>query len=796
MKQKLLALFSFIILMTVFRVSTFAQVELVNYEETWQKFLKEPLTSAVSKLTQPEKSNSIDYLKYCLMYATSYFCADNLKDAKLMMEEINKIGTTEHSKISGFKERYEELGKKIEAYYQVGELWTTFMANKNVGLEDLNKIPAGKTVCEKGTLAKYFYISAYANYCAGNFSATKTDFENKVLSLVEKANFDPKNVAGLPEEIKFMKEIIRVNNLLDIAWAEYMKTNVSPGFKDDLEQVKCNLIPNMKIYVLRAMADVCKNGNQMLKKIKELQAINTQTIPADLQKKIDWLDAEVSKYNGNLADLNKAWQEFVSTNNVDKNLNYKGIFCEKDAQVKSLLIEGTLEYCTKGEEKLTEIDKVIKEFNPTLDQTTKDKITKLRALVKKENENVASFNKAWEEFSTNDTIITNTSFPFEYCSKEMLARAYIMDGRLGICSRADSRLADLLKLKKSGNFEGFSELTLNKFADFEIRANKVKSDNEHLNNLWSTFVNNKDTIEGEYSFVDKYCDKIMQVKSWCLLGHYNTCERGQQYLSKIDEFQKEHNLVFDTELACRVTRLRIKVWDCRYWELVEKAWVMTHAEREDFGPKSAQVMYKDLNGPKQVCETKVEYEPLGKIGIKYTVKIYLCQNVDLAKMGDPEYYKKIAKWIDTEVLVKYCSPDFRCKKDFNLYIEGHTDGNPMGYHKYTESFNIPKGTPYTHFIGTKDTIEKVLDKTITYELKTNMELGLGRAWTVKKQLDFIGAPVTIGAYEHPAEEKGGEFRRMEVELFMPNLLLDFFEARLKELLEASGIGPQPKQCKG
>jgi hypothetical protein len=37
---------------------------------------------------------------------------------------------------------------------------------------------------------------------------------------------------------------------------------------------------------------------------------------------------------------------------------------------------------------------------------------------------------------------------------------------------------------------------------------------------------------------------------------------------------------------------------------------------------------------------------------------------------------------------------------------------------------------------------------------------------------------------------------MEVELFLPNLLLDFFEAKLKELLDASGIGPQPKQCEG
>jgi hypothetical protein len=36
---------------------------------------------------------------------------------------------------------------------------------------------------------------------------------------------------------------------------------------------------------------------------------------------------------------------------------------------------------------------------------------------------------------------------------------------------------------------------------------------------------------------------------------------------------------------------------------------------------------------------------------------------------------------------------------------------------------------------------------------------------------------------------------MEVEINMPNLLLDFFEKRLNILLEASGIGPQPKNCK-
>jgi hypothetical protein len=461
-------------------------------------------------------------------------------------------------------------------------------------------------------------MSAYAYYCKGDLANCKTDFENKVVSLVEKANFDPKRVAGLSEEIKFMKEVLRVNLLLDQAWSQYMTSDKSPGFTTDLNIIKCYVIPNLKILVLRSMVDICKYGSENLKKIQSLLSTNTHNVPADLQGKIDWLTANMNEFNGDEGELKK---------------------------------------------------------------------------------------------------------------------------------------------------------------------------------LWSTFISNNDTIATPYTVSEKYCDKIIQVKSWCLMGHFNTCNQGQDYLTKIDEFQKLHSLSFDTELACRITRLRLKVWDCRYWELVEKAWALTHEEMLIFGPKSAEIMRKDLNGPKQICETKVEFEPLGKIGIKYIIKIYLCQNVDLAKMGDPEYYKKIAKWIDTEVLIKYCSADYRCKKDFVIYIEGHTDGNPMGAHKYSESFGIPKGTAFTHFIGTKDTLQKTLEKDINFDLKTNMELGLGRAWTIKKQLNFMNVPITIGAYEHPANEKGGEFRRMEVELNIPNLMLDFFEARLKELLEKSGIGPQPKNCK-
>ena len=162
-------------------------------------------------------------------------------------------------------------------------------------------------------------------------------------------------------------------------------------------------------------------------------------------------------------------------------------------------------------------------------------------------------------------------------------------------------------------------------------------------------------------------------------------------------------------------------------------------------------------------------------------------------MGDPEYYKKIATWVDNQVLQKYCEKSMRCKEEFFIYLEGHTDGHPFNGARYKKSLEIPQGTPYTHFLNGVAT-PKETKREITTSLKSNMELGIARAWTVKNQLDFMGVPIQIGAYEHPKSEKGGEYRKIDIELNITNLLLDFYNKRLMELIAAAGIGERPKEC--
>jgi len=205
-------------------------------------------------------------------------------------------------------------------------------------------------------------------------------------------------------------------------------------------------------------------------------------------------------------------------------------------------------------------------------------------------------------------------------------------------------------------------------------------------------------------------------------------------------------------------------------------------------------MQLDLNDGGNPCETKVEYASLGKIGMQLTVSTFLCQDVDLAKMGDPDYYKKIANWIDEQILTEYCGEDMRCKEDFFIYIEGHTDGNAFRGITYKNALDIPAKTAFMHYSDDGEMLETATEEDITKTLKSNMELGLARAWTVKNQLDFMEVPIKLGAYEHPRDEKGGEYRKVKIELNISNLLLDFYKKRLGEIVEESEIGARPGGC--
>ncbi|MEL6864136.1 MAG: hypothetical protein AAFP19_06950, partial [Bacteroidota bacterium] len=399
----------------------------------------------------------------------------------------------------------------------------------------------------------------------------------------------------------------------------------------------------------------------------------------------------------------------------------------------------------------------------------------------------------WTEFLATDTLKDEITFGMDYCEIDDRIKAMVMVGTVNFCSQGEEILKNIATILKEKEPE-LEEKTSEKVQALVARYEAQKEELNQLEDYWIDFIDNQDTLLQEYQVASSYCDALAQIKYWTVKGHLNPCDRGQVYLDRIDALDKAQEIEYTEEVECRIQRLRGKVYQCRYWELVLQARKETHTERERFGPPSAKVMEGDLNSDQLPCPTTVQYQALGNIGVHYIISTFLCQEIDLAKMGDPEYYKKIASWVDTEVLQKYCEANMRCKEDFSIYLEGHTDGHIFKGARYKKSLDIPEGSTFTHYDPEGGATTKNTEREITTSLRSNMELGIARAWTVKSQLDFMGVPISIGAYEHPKTEKGGEYRKVDIELNIHNLLLDFYEKRLQTLIEESGIGERPKDC--
>ncbi len=473
-------LYSFICCIFFFSANNYAQT--VNFDETWKEFLNNNKISNMSQLIKPDKvHDQPDYAKYLLMNTNSCFCQSKIKDAEHLMVEVERIDALVQKSIPGFIGKMEELKIKIKAYHSMDAIWNRFLQTKEVDLDELESVTAAKTLCEKRTLAKYSYMTAYYHFCEGDIDRSRDIFENRTLRLTEKTTLRVRDVKGLASEVAKMKSMFQDMSELDISWKSYVETGVSPGFDIELPLFPCYPIPNMKEFVLKGAWDLCNLGPTMLDKIKKLQAESGVTLDRELRDKVKALEASLNQINNNLAVLDDAWESFIPKNEV-KNLDYG----------------------------------------------------------------------------------------YEYCRTESLIRAYIMDGFAYVCDLAEDRLQKIDSLQRfdSTPLESITRTKINELAELvqENQNNALK-----IENIWSRFVAEGDKLVQDYYSAKFYCDNIHQVQDWTIRGLSGTCEESHQYLEQIEAFNQTFDFNFYDELECRVQRLRIKVWDCRYKALEELA---------------------------------------------------------------------------------------------------------------------------------------------------------------------------------------------------------------------------------
>ena len=159
----------------------------------------------------------------------------------------------------------------------------------------------------------------------------------------------------------------------------------------------------------------------------------------------------------------------------------------------------------------------------------------------------------------NNKVTHMGRYGYEYCTKEPLIRAYIMDGFAYLCEMSEEMLRKIDSLQTADRIT-LQRITMIKINELAELNERYHSDGGEIEQVWRKFIGQGDILINDYQSADFYCDNIHQVKDWTIRGLSGTCEQGHEYLEQIDDFQRTFEFNFVEELECRVQKLRIKVW--------------------------------------------------------------------------------------------------------------------------------------------------------------------------------------------------------------------------------------------
>ena len=449
----------FCLLIQLLFVSTTAVAQ--NFEQTWLEFLENNKVSNMSELIRPNKAtDKLDYAKYLLMNTNTSFCQSRVERAEDLMAEINTFNPEYlHKGIPGFTAKKEDLEAKMKAFHSMDGVWNQFLRTKEVNQDKLESIEAVQSSCEKKTLAKYSYMTAYYHLCEGDIEQSKNIFENRTLRLAEKTTLRVKDVKGLAKEVANMKKFYQNLTTLDRAWNTYLRTDKSPGFDLELPFFSCNPIPNMKVLILNGVGDLCDVGPRNLDKIMELQDASGVRPDGTLRKKIKELEAAVEGKNNDLAILNEAWEAFIPENIVQHLGSYGYEYCEKEALIRAYIMDGFANVCGMAEESLQKIDDLQRREVTKLARITMTKINELSDLNEQYQYNGVVIDEIWNDFVANGDQLQEDFISTEnYCDNIQHVKDWVMKGLSGTCIEGIQYLEEIEAFQKTIEFDFFKGL--------------------------------------------------------------------------------------------------------------------------------------------------------------------------------------------------------------------------------------------------------------------------------------------------------------------------------------------------
>lgn len=473
---------------------------------------------------------------------------------------------------------------------------------ENNKISNMSELVVPNKVFEKPQYAKYLLMNTNTSFC-------QSDVDDAEELMEEIQAMDPAIHSSIPGYVEKMNDLdskIKAFHSMDELWIRFLDTReVSRDELDEIEAAKtsCEKATLAKYSYMMSYAYLCEGDMDKSRDIFENRTLRLTEKTSLRVKDVDGLGEEVAEMKAmyrDMAKLDVVWNEYVKTG-VSRGFDAEiDVFpCNPIPNIKILILNGVLDYCTAAPSALALIKELQAETGIRLNREISGEVRKLEASIGKNDSKLATLNEAWTAFIPDNKVKHFGKYGYDYCSKEALIRAYIMDGFAYVCELAESRLEKIDSMQRA-DMTQLEQITMVKINELAALSEQYQADGMKIDQIWNKFVARGDVLTEDYRSADFYCDNIQQVKDWTIRGLSASCENSHPYLEQIESFQRTFEFSFTKEVECRVQKLRIKVWECRYNALTQLAKV--EAPGEGYDARLAELMkeYKMGDRP-EVC---------------------------------------------------------------------------------------------------------------------------------------------------------------------------------------------------
>ena len=487
------------------------------------------------------------------------------------------------------------------------ETWKEFLVNNRVSNTSTLVRPDPRT--DLDDYAKFLLMRLNNTFCQSELD--KVPDLRAELAKVEKQDKETiKAIPGFVQRLDKIDERIAMSEQVARLWQTFLADRtVDRSRLRELSAAanNCEKQTLAKYSYLQAYTNLCQGEIATATSIFEKRTLQLAEKTSLRVEDVPGLAPEVAnmkKLFRTLPRLDKAWENYVASGVSPGWKDDLPVYpCYPEPNIKALILRGAADACGAAPAVLTEIEALRENSGGDISEELQEQVEALEDTVADQDTALATLNAAWEAFLPANEVPRNLRFGYDYCEKLPLIRAYVMDGYAFVCETALDNLDKIKELQSSKPVK-LDRVTQEKIDALSLVYQAYIDNGERIDALWEEFVEQGDTLYGEFYSSDQYCDNIQRAKDWTMRGLSGNCDSPDFYqsLEKIELLQSSFTFQFYEELECRVNKLRRRVYDCRFDILYTLAEVDEESDKPLDERVQALLDEHDMGERPELCE--------------------------------------------------------------------------------------------------------------------------------------------------------------------------------------------------